>query len=79
MSAGVEKLLENAQFRRQDRAMFGRAEDDSSFADTLARSSRQGIGIPPALDTEGSDRLFQKLEAEKPNVPVSATDKPPRN
>lgn len=73
MSAGVEKLLEDAQYRRQDRARFGRTEGDSSFADTLTRSNRQGIGIPPALDTEGSDRLVQKLESEKPNVPASAT------
>ncbi len=73
MSTGVEKLLEDAQFRRQDRARFGRAASDGSFADTLTRSNRQGIGIPPALDTEGSDRLVQKLEAGTPNIFASAT------
>lgn len=75
MSAGVEKLLEDAQYRRQDRARFGRAGDDSSFADTLARSSRQGLTFPGVLDTDGSDRLIVELEAKTPRVPGSETSR----
>ena len=73
MSAGLERLLEDAQLRRQDRARFGRVEGDSSIAETLARSNRQGLGVPSALDLNESDRLVQKLEAETPHIPANTS------